>query len=240
MKKKLLAILLTGTMLFTMSGTAFAAYAPKGEGAGATSDTNGTNNITLDTVKSWDKADEKDGQADAFAGQADTEYPIGASQIKNIDVLGTSSANDKTHVIAVSVDRTQLAFTYAGASYIWDPVALKYVEPESPGAPDWDTQTLNVINYSDRAIKVKAEYTPVSGAGNGITLKNISPATTAGAVDDGQDTLDLNSAYVPGNSTGTERQGSFTVTLQGAPQNLVLDTQAKIGTLKLTLTVPAE
>ena len=150
-----------------------------------------------------------------------------------IDV--TASINDGegsvTHVYAVSINTTSLSFTYGNnaTSYIWNPSKLQYdLVTGSGGDNGWSgSQSISVTNYSDLPVDVTAAYQAETGH-EGITA---SFSTS--------DTLSLDAATdgITGTSgTGTKVDGTFTMSLTGAPGALADNTV--IGTVTLTFSKP--
>lgn len=157
----------------------------------------------------------------------------------SVDVkISTGDAGKTTSVYAVSIDTTELSFSYGGAtSHIWNPEKQQYVIVKETGTPDkWnsDAPTITITNYSDLPIDVEALFEKAVG---------ITDPITASFTDSDENTKDdrklsLKAAVETGklDATGNPQTGTFTVVLSGTPTFAYADT--KLGTITLTIKVP--
>lgn len=225
--KKVLASTLALAML--LGTTTINAGAATSSGYFPTSESN--NHFTDDTARN---------SGDTATGNASNEHAgIEATSVtgdtitsKDVTVkLTTGGTVSTTNVYAVTYDVTELTFTYSyGGTRIWNPETLEY-EYDNSGVTGWNnntTRTINITNYSDLAVKVTAAAGAVSA--NGVTL---AVKETTGQTNE----LTLGSAYSAG-STNAATNGSFTVTVGGAPTGDYKGTE--IAKITLTLSkVPA-
>lgn len=180
---------------------------------------------------------------------ANTGYGGGVEkgQLAGGDTIGTGSVNihittgkesTTTNVYAVSIDKTELSFSYGkDTSYIWNPEKQQYVIVKGSGSPDqWTTSadTITITNYSDLPIDVEASFQKDGGIRDEITVAFTD--SDADIKDDGK--LKIVSAVTTNNlsASGTPQKGTFTVALSGAPT--VPYNNTKLGTITLTIKVP--
>lgn len=152
--------------------------------------------------------------------------------------ISSGKASTTTNVYAVSIDTTELSFSYGGdTSYIWNPEKQKYVIVTGSGASDgWrsSASAITITNYSDLPIDVDASFQKVVGITDEITVSFTD--SDQGTTDDSK--LSLAAAVTTGTlgETGTPKTGTFTVALSGTPT--VPYTNTKLGTITLTIKVP--
>lgn len=213
-----LAVCLTGSLAVTAGAVgAIGKYTP-----------NDPHNITsLDNVTSWDQ--------DAN-NIADKEAGIGEDTAAShqIPIKITTVSQNPQHVLAASVDKTELTFHYTFGELIWDPVTLQYVQ-KNPEKSAWTGDgELTVTNYSDVAVTVTAT-TEGNELAKGVTM-TLKDKTAAG---DGQASASLNipSAYKEGETAKNHaEQGTFVLKLTGVPDPAVGRNGAmQIGTMTLEL-----
>ena len=169
-------------------------------------------------------------------GTLDAGSTIGTG---SVDVkISTGSESTTTNVYAVSIDKTELSFSYGGAtSYIWNPEKQQYVIVTGSGtSTEWRStaSTIIITNYSDLPIDVEATFQKVEDIADNFTVsftdtdentKSDSKLSLAAAVT--TDSL---------KETGIPKVGAFTVALSGTPSVPYADT--KLGTITLTIKVP--
>lgn len=157
----------------------------------------------------------------------------------SVDVkISTGSESTTTNVYAVSIDTTELSFSYGSAtSYIWNPEKQQYVIVTGSGtSTEWrpTAETITITNYSDLPIDVEATFQKVEDIADNFTVsftdtdentKSDSKLSLAAAVT--TDSL---------KETGIPKVGAFTVALSGTPSVPYANT--KLGTITLTIKVP--
>lgn len=207
--KKLLSIILATSMVCALSVNASAAdYVPGAE-----------TNITGDTIISNNNVT-SDNIADRKAGQDSNSFSSAAKN--DIAVQANISAGAVKHVIAVSVDKTTLTYSYTLASKVWDPVLLKYVDSEA-GSATWTDQTITVTNYSDVGVSIKATYDNTAG-----------DTTVTGRFKEGE-TQTIASAY--NESSGSKAStATYTLQLNGQPHTVSANPTYSLGTISMVVT----
>lgn len=200
--------------------------------ANAAGYTDGSSHVTYNSEKATANTDYGGGVQKGSLTEGDT---IGTG---SVDVkISTGNASTTTNVYAVSIDTTNLSFSYGGAtSYIWNPEEQKYVIVKETGTSgEWSSSasTITITNYSDLPIDVEATFQKVEDIADNFT---VSFTDTYQDTTDGK--LSLEAAVTTGelSATGTPKVGTFTVALSGAPNVPYANT--KLGTITLTIKVP--
>jgi len=201
--------------------------------ANAAGYTDGSSHVTYNSEKATANTDYGGGVQKGTLTKGDT---IGTGSV-NVKI-STGDAGETTNVYAVSIDKTELSFSYGGAtSHIWNPEKQKYViVPGSDPSDEWisNAPTIKITNYSDLPIDVEASFQREAGITDDInaSFTDTDPDTT----DDRK--LSIAAAVTTGklSETGTPKTGIFTVALSGTPTFAYADT--KLGTITLTIKVP--
>lgn len=185
-----------------------------------------------------------DGSNVTYVTAADNTAHGGGRQQGNLaagQTIGTSEipvkvqiakATSTTSVYAVSVDKTELSFTYGSqTSYVWNPEKLQY-DVVTSGSNTWDpaSQTITVTNYSDLPIDVTADYNQEANY-TGLTASFSSSDTQTG-------TLKLATASKGLGQIGEAVTGTFEVTMSGTITTAIGTDPVKVGTITLTIKVP--
>lgn len=219
--KKLLSLALATAVAVTM---AF--------GVNAVSYTPGNSeslNITEDQVISYDT--NNDEKADAQAG---IQVNQSTNAQKDIAIKATIKEGAKQNVLAASVDKTALEFTYSADGMIWDPVQLKYVHQGTQTAWASKDPIITVTNYSDVDVEVTAGVSnPVS---NNVTIAVSGVSSDGTPVDNAINSpVKINSAYNGETAQGSAKTGTFTINLSGGPLSSTSVGPIEVATLTLTL-----
>ena len=171
-------------------------------------------------------------KADETAGTT-----IGTSEVPVKVTVGTTTT---THVYAVSIDKTELSYTYGNnMSMIWNPAKLAYDVVTGGDGSNWtkEEDTITVTNHSDLAVDVVAEWQAAPGH-TGVSAE-ITAAASGNNGTGSDSTLKLKSALMAGGEAqNTERTGTFTVVMSGTVGALGGTQSATIGTITLTIKVP--
>ena len=169
--------------------------------------------------------------------QQNTNYSagtvIGTSEIP-VEVT-VNQAGTTTHVYAVSIDVSELSYTYgSNTDTIWNPDTLSY-DVVGDGE-NWvnNTQKITVTNYSDLPVDVEASWLAAANHGNVTATVEVADGYTG----EGTSTLSLTSALATGlESQNQARVGGFDVTMSGNIGGITATTMT-VGTITLTIKVP--
>ena len=205
---------------------------------------------TTTVAKAAGYAEESDNVTYNEGTTANTDYGGGVQkgELTNGSTIGTGSVDVKittgnasttTNVYAVSIDKTELSFSYGSdTSYIWNPEEQKYVIVTGSGTSnEWSStaSTITITNYSDLPIDVEASFQKEADITDEITVSFTDSDTDT--TNDSK--LSIATAVTTGNlgKTGNPKSGTFTITLSGTPTVPYANT--KLGTISLTIKVPA-
>lgn len=216
--KKLLRLALASVFAVTMVLNVSAVYDP------GTSSTN----MTPDIAISHDK-NPADNIADTAAGIHANES---AAEQKEIPINATIKAGGTQHVLAASVDKTTLEFTYSKGGLIWDPVRLEYVSQGTDTAWSSADPTITVTNYSDVDVTVTAAVKSLDDPAVQFTVSNDGKSATAPC------SVTIPSAWDRPSSTagvGQAKSNTFTVSALGTPTHADSPDAFQIAALTLTL-----
>ena len=153
-------------------------------------------NITANTANNDDSAGIEAGTQDTTGTLIDTQDVTVKYQ--------TTSGGGLINVYAVSIDKTELTFTWSNsASTIWNPETLAYETDNNTGSWSNASQDLTIYNYSDVKIKVEAANTNPTTEDSNVTVTVGGP-------------LELDAAYNPSGDNEV-KSGTISVTVDGTP-----------------------